>query len=112
MLPTCWLLPPILQVEVTKRHAFLTMVVGVVYQHLACFRQGATLLGRIEGPYSDAMAIVEHLQREGQGRQVRSRAQTEAEGGAEDGEQRFLLPRLCNYLAGAHCGSAPQHTPV
>jgi hypothetical protein len=59
-----------LQVEVTKRHAFLTMVVGVVYQHLACFRQGATLLSRIEGPYSDAMAIVEHLQREGQGRQV------------------------------------------
>ncbi|WIA33951.1 hypothetical protein OEZ86_007046 [Tetradesmus obliquus] len=57
------------EVEVTKRHAFLTMVVGVVYQHLACFRQGATLLGRIEGPYSDAMAIVEHLQREGQGRQ-------------------------------------------
>jgi hypothetical protein len=66
---TTVLLP--VQVEVTKRHAFLTMVVGVVYQHLACFRQGATLLSRIEGPYSDAMAIVEHLQREGQGRQVR-----------------------------------------
>ncbi|KAF6255304.1 hypothetical protein COO60DRAFT_231019 [Scenedesmus sp. NREL 46B-D3] len=58
------------EVEATKRHAFLTMVAGVVYQHLACFRQGATLLSRIEGPYSDAMAIVEHLQREGQGRQA------------------------------------------
>eukprot|EP00878_Enallax_costatus_P041785 GHUV01048671.1.p1 GENE.GHUV01048671.1~~GHUV01048671.1.p1 ORF type:complete len:252 (+),score=78.86 GHUV01048671.1:281-1036(+) len=58
-------------VEVQKRHAFLTMVVGVVYQHLAFFRQGSTLLGRIEGPYSDAMAIVEHVCKEGQTKEVR-----------------------------------------
>lgn len=65
-----WVCASLLQVEVTKRHAFLTMTVGVVYQHLAFFRQGSTLLGRIEGPYSDAMAIVEHLRKEGQARQV------------------------------------------
>lgn len=59
------------QVEVQKRHAFLTMAVGVVYQHLAFFRQGSTLLSRIEGPYSDAMAIVEHMCKEGQAKEVR-----------------------------------------
>lgn len=59
-----------LQVEVSKRHAFLTMVVGVVAQHLVFFRQGTALLERIEGPYSDAMAIVEHLRKEGQTKQV------------------------------------------
>lgn len=53
-----------------KRHAFLTMVVGVVAQHLVFFRQGAALLGRMEGPYSDAMAIVEHLRKEGTAKQV------------------------------------------
>lgn len=46
------------------------MAVGVVYQHLAFFRQGSTLLGRIEGPYSDAMAIVEHMCKEGQAKEV------------------------------------------
>lgn len=61
---------PFPQVEVTKRHAFLTMVVGVVAQHLAFFRQGAALLGRMEGPYSDAMAIVDHLRKEGMAKQV------------------------------------------
>lgn len=57
----------------SKRHTFLTMVVGVVAQHLVFFRQGAALLGRMEGPYSDAMAIVEHLRKEGQAKQVCAR---------------------------------------
>lgn len=46
------------------------MVVGVVYQHLAFFRQGATLLSRIEGPYSDALGIVEHVCKQGQIKKV------------------------------------------
>lgn len=44
----------------------------MVAQHLVFFRQGAALLGRMEGPYSDAMAIVEHLRKEGQAKQVRA----------------------------------------
>ena len=65
----------------SKRHAFLTMVVGVVAQHLVFFRQGAALLGRMEGPYSDAMAIVEHLHKEGQAKQVRQNIGSVGDGG-------------------------------
>ena len=45
------------------------------------FRQGAALLGRMEGPYSDAMAIVEHLHKEGQAKQVRQNIGSVGDGG-------------------------------
>jgi hypothetical protein len=73
---------------VAKRHAFLTMVVGVVAQHLVFFRQGAALLGRMEGPYSDAMAIVEHLRKEGLNKQVPVYVYAGAQGGAGGGNGR------------------------
>eukprot|EP00775_Hariotina_reticulata_P013838 gene13838-13959_t len=66
----CWRLMLPLQVEVTKRYAFMTMCVGVVFQHLSFFRQGSMLLSRIDGPYSDAMAIVEHMRKEAAAKQV------------------------------------------
>ncbi|KAI8476669.1 MAG: hypothetical protein J3K34DRAFT_455561 [Monoraphidium minutum] len=52
------------EVELSKRFSFLELIVGAVHAHLMFFRNGADLLGRLEGPINDALQIGEHLRRE------------------------------------------------
>jgi len=59
------------EVELSKRYAFLELVVGSVHAHLMFFRNGNELLGRLEGPINDALAIAEHLRGQETVRKVR-----------------------------------------
>jgi len=54
-------------------------------------RQGSTLLSRIDGPYSDAMAIVEHMRKEAAAKEVGGGgggAEAEMGEGVERGRER------------------------
>jgi hypothetical protein len=77
------------EVELSKRYAFIELVVGSVHAHLMFFRNGNELLGRLEAPTNDALAIGEHLR----GQEAAKKVGGRVEGGCA----------LCRVVCGWGC---------